>query len=130
MGTSDGTILGTTKIVDNGPNSARFNLVIMGDGYQSGQMTQFATNAQSFVNALFAAPPFDSLRTAINVHRIDVTSTDSGADDPTTCGGPGTTARTYFDAAFCNSGIRRLLIVNSGTAITVADARVPQHHAI
>ena len=130
MGTSDGTILSATKIVDNGPNSSRFNLVIMGDGYQSGQMTQFAQNAQSFVNALFAAAPFDSLRTAINVHRIDVTSTDSGADDPAGCGGPGTTARTYFDAAFCNNGIRRLLVVSSGTAITVADARVPEHHAI
>ena len=36
MGTSDGKILGTTKIVDNWPNASRFNLVIMGDGYQSG----------------------------------------------------------------------------------------------
>ena len=130
MGTSDGTVLGTTKIVDNGPDSARFNLVLMGDGYQRAQLAQFASDAQSFVNALFAAAPFDSLSGSINVHRVDVASTDSGADDPTACGGTGAVANTYFDASFCNSGARRALVVNTGTAISVANAQVPQHHAV
>ena len=130
MGTSDGTILGTTKIVNNGPNEARFNLVIMGDGYTNAQISQFEQDTQNFVNALFAVAPFDTLRSAFNVHRVNVTSTDSGADDPAACGGSGAVVRTYFDAAFCNSGVRRALVVNSTTAITVANAQVPQHHAI
>ncbi|WP_212763988.1 M64 family metallopeptidase [Streptomyces sp. I05A-00742] len=126
MGTGDGAVVGTTKIVDNGPAAARWNLVIMGDGYQSGQLGQFANDAQNFVNVLFATAPFTALRPAINVYRVDVRSTDSGADDPTACGGTGAAPRTYFDAAFCNNGTRRLLTVNSNTALTVAGQQVPQ----
>ena len=111
MTTSDGSVLGTTKIVDNGPPSRRWNLVVLGDGYQAGQLAQYATDVQGLVDALFATAPFDRLRNAINVYRVNVTSTDSGADDPAACGGSGATARTYFDASFCNNGIRRLLLV-------------------
>ena len=45
MTTADGMVLGTTKIVDNGPSAIRWDLVVMGDGYQDGQMTQFETDA-------------------------------------------------------------------------------------
>ena len=130
MTTADGTVIGTTKILDNGTPSRRWNLVLMGDGYQTTQMGQYANDAQRFVDTLIATPPFDVLQEAINVYRVDVTSTDSGADDPTGCGGPGTTARTYFDASFCNSGIRRLLVANSGTALGLAAAQVPEWHMI
>ncbi|MFF7993506.1 M64 family metallopeptidase [Kitasatospora xanthocidica] len=126
MTTSDGTVVGTTKIVDNGPATQRWNLVIMGDGYTSTRLGQFAADAKSFADTLFATPPFGSLSRAINVYRVDVSSTDSGADDPTACGGPGTTARTYFDAAFCTNGARRLLVVDNTTALTVAGSQVPQ----
>ena len=50
MSTADGSVVGTTKIVDHGPSSERFDLVIMGDGYQSAQLAQFATDTQSFVD--------------------------------------------------------------------------------
>jgi hypothetical protein len=126
MSTADGTVVGTTKLVDNGPDNLRWNLVIMGDGYQSGQLAQFASDVQSFVDTLFATAPFDALRRAINVHRVDVSSTDSGADDPTACGGTGAAPRTYFDGSFCNAGIKRLLEINNTTALTVAGAQVPQ----
>src|SRR3712207_6699129 len=97
MTTADGSILGTTKIVDNGPSAIRWDMVLMGDGYQPDQMDQYEADVQRFVDALFATPPFDEMRPAINVDRVDVPSTDSGADDPTACGGSGATARTYFD---------------------------------
>jgi hypothetical protein len=134
MGVGDGTVLGTTKIVDNGSPADRWNLVLFGDGYQANQMTQYDNDAQRFVDTLFATPPFDRsvpvcgpvLSQALNVYRVDVTSTDSGADDPVACGGTGASPATYFDARFCNSGIRRLLVVDNATVITVADAQVPQ----
>src|SRR3712207_1700576 len=112
MTTADGSVLGTTKIVDNGPSAIRWDMVLMGDGYQPDQMDQYEADVQRFVDALFATPPFDEMRPAINVDRVDVSSTDSGADDPTACGGSGATARTYFDATFCSNNIRRLLVVN------------------
>ena len=63
---------------------------------------------------------------AINVFRVNVRSTDSGADDPVSGGGTGATARTYFDASFGENGIRRLLVCDDSTALQTAAARVPE----
>jgi hypothetical protein len=127
MTTADGSIKGVTKIVDHGPDVSRWNLVILGDGYQDAELVTFATDAQTFANTLSTTPPFDSLWPRINVHRIDVASTDSGADDPAACGGTGATARTYFDATFCGDGtIQRLLTVDAASAASVASTQVPQ----
>jgi IgA Peptidase M64 len=130
MSTADGNVVGTTRILNSGDPATRWNLVLLGDGYQAGQLGQYANHAQQFVNTLVTTPPFDKLRAAINVFRVDVTSTDSGADDPRPCGGTGATAATYFDATFCNQGIRRLLVANNTTALAVARAQVPQWHTI
>ena len=133
MSTSDGHVVGSTKIVDHGPNAQRFNLVILGDGYQSTELAKFATDTDAFVNLLRATDPFPDLWCGINVFRIDVVSTDSGADDPGTCGdgsaGSGATPRTYFDSTFCgDGGSRRLLSCNDDAAVDVANAHVPENH--
>jgi hypothetical protein len=104
--------------------------VIVAEGYRNAELPQFATHAQQFVNQFFATAPIDTLQCAINVYRIDVESTDSGADDPTACGGTGATPATYFDAHFCNGGIQRLLLVNNTTVLNVVNAQVPQWHQI
>ncbi len=133
MSTTDGSVVGTTQLIDHGPSSRRFDLVIMSDGYQSGQLGQFAADADSFVAKLFRTAPFDdeAVGATINVHRVDVTSTDSGADDPKACGGTGATARTYFDATFCGDGkAQRLLEVNNKTALAVAGAQVPDWNMV
>ncbi len=131
MSTSDGTILGTTKIVDHGPATSRWNLVILGDGYRSSEMTKYHTDVQNLIDAMYATPPFDELWCGINVYRVDVASTDSGADDPTACSGSGATVNTYFDATFCGDGqIQRLLTCNNTTARSVAMAQVPQFHMV
>ena len=38
MSTADGNVIGTTKIVDHGANSDRYNIVILGDGYQGAEL--------------------------------------------------------------------------------------------
>jgi len=132
MGTADGRVIGTTRIVDNGSPAERFNLVVVAEGYEDtvADMTQFANDAQQFINRLFATSPFNNLRNAFNVFRIDVGSTDQGADDPAACGGSGATRATYFDASFCNGNIRRLLQVNTVTVLNVVNAQVPEWHQI
>ncbi len=130
MSASDGYVGSTVKIVDHGPDSARWNLVIVGDGYRASELAQYHTDVQTFIDEMYNTPPFDDLWCGINVHRIDVVSTDSGADDPTDCaGGTGATPRTYFDATFCSSwgGTRlaRLLTIDSALAQSVANTRVP-----
>jgi hypothetical protein len=130
MSTADGSVVGVTKIVDHGPDSRRWNLVLVSEGYRSSELVNFATHAQNFATTFLATAPYDALVSGINIHRIDVSSTDSGADDPTACGGSGATPATYFDASFCNSGIQRLLLLNDMSVVTVVNARVPEWHAI
>lgn len=130
MGTSDGAVLGTTTIVDHGPNSARWDLVILAEGFRESELDQFHLAAEAFVNKLYATPPFDRMWCAINVHRVDVRSTDSGADEPATCGdgttGAGTTAATYFDASFCTANTGRLLWGDEALAVATAQTAVPE----
>lgn len=127
-GTSDGTVVGVTKIHDKGPAASRYTIVVLADGYTSSQQALFAQHAQEFVDFLLQTPPFSTNCSAFNVYRVDVISNESGADDPTTCtGGTGATAATYFDATFCADGvIRRLLGANGATGAAVAAAQVPE----
>lgn len=127
MGTSDGTVVGPTRILNNGPDSDRFNIVFLAEGFQDTEQTAFNNACNDFVNAIQLEPWFDTLISAINIHRINVESDDSGADDPATCGGTGATANTYFDATYCGDGlIRRLLVCNQTIARDVLDTHVPE----
>ena len=130
MGKSDGAVLGATKIIDAGDPKQRWNVAIVSEGYQASEMGQFAVDAQQLADTLLAAAPFNNLKKAINVFRVDVTSKESGAKDPTKCGGTGAKPKTYFDAAFCNNGIRRLLMANNGRVTDVVGKLVPQWHMI
>lgn len=130
MGSADGRIIGTTKIVDNGDAAERWNLVIVSEGYQESELSDFATDAQTFVDTFAVTPPFDELIRALNVYRMDVASTDSGADDPTTCGGSGAAPATFFDASFCTNGIQRLLVVDNLAVFNAVNAEVPEWHMV
>lgn len=128
MGTSDGQVLKSEKIVDAGPAEQRWNVVIVSEGYTNEEMDQFGDDAQEFARALLSAAPFDRLRPAINIFRVDVASKESGAKDPAKCGGTGAKPRTYFDASFCNNKIRRLLMANDKRVLKVVSKQVPQWH--
>jgi IgA Peptidase M64 len=126
MSTSDGTVLGTTQIFGSAPRKRAFNIVMLAEGFTNAQQNDFNNACNAFVTAFRAVPPYDELSPAINVFRVNVASTDSGADDPASTGGTGATARTYFDATFGANGIRRLLVCNNTTALTVAAAQLPE----
>ncbi|MEU2581911.1 M64 family metallopeptidase [Streptomyces avermitilis] len=126
MTTSDGTVQGHTQIFGSAPRNRAFTVVLLGDGFTAAQQTDFNNACAAFVTALRATPPYDELSPAINVWRVNVASTDSGADDPVAAGGTGATARTYFDASFGGNGIRRLLVCNNTTVLTTAAAQVPE----
>jgi hypothetical protein len=130
MGTN-GKVLGLTNIVNAGPASARWNVVLVSEGYREIEIPLFVGDAQQFAITLLANAPFDRLRAAINIYRVDVASTESGARDPTSClGGSGAKPKTFFDATFCTSGLRRLLTVNNGRVHDVVHNLLPQAHLI
>jgi hypothetical protein len=132
-GPLDGVVIGSIKIFDSGPDAARFNFVLVAEGYQQSELGKFASDAQAFVDYFFNTPPFSTNRTCFNFWRIDVASTQSGADDPLACAdgttGSGVNVNTYFDATFCSSGLRRLLTVKNSTVLSVLGAQVPSWDA-
>ncbi|MET3806821.1 hypothetical protein ABIB25_003841 [Nakamurella sp. UYEF19] len=139
MSASDGYVLGMSKIVDHGPNSSRWNLVFVGDGYRSTELNQYRADVNAIVQQFRATPPFDNLFCGINVHRIDVVSTQSGADDPLDApdspAGTPTTANTYFDATFAGTGpggvkYDRLLVIDAALALSVSNSVANRNQVI
>ncbi|WP_018622927.1 M64 family metallopeptidase [Spirosoma luteum] len=137
MAASDGQVLGLTKIMDNGPDNQRFNIVIVAEGFQgatAAAQTDFNNRCQLIVNQFQAEPWFsEGLLASINIHRLNVRSTDTGADNPATCPDMSTatafTAATFFDASYCTSGARRCLGLDWGLVRSTLNAQLPQWHA-
>ena len=121
------------SVVDNGPPENKWNLVVLGDGYQTAELGRFATHVRNFVTELQRTPPFTAFWRAINIYRVDVESRESGADDPTAAPRP-ITRRTYFDATFGGdwrgTTLDRLLTVDSSNARAIATWKLPQMHQV
>lgn len=135
MGTTNGSVIGMTKIFDSGSPTLRWNLVIVADGYRAADMATFITDAESVRDQLLAEPPFDrpELACAINIYRLDVESDEAGADKPDCAdgGGDGSTKDTYFDATFCaNGSTQRLLSGDSSLVQDEVESVLPQWHQI
>ena len=119
------------------PTQDRWNLVVLGDGFRAADQAAYEAAVTTLVNTLQTTAPYDGSWNRVNVHRVDVHSTDAGADNPLACGdgsapagGAATTVKTYFDSSFCNSGIRRLLVCDAGLAVTTANGQVSNWDAI
>lgn len=124
-GTGDGTVLGSTNVLDNGPLSERFNLVVMGDGFTAGEQGAFNNAVDQLMSAILSEEPLDTLSAAFNVIRINVASDQSGADEPSPCFPEDLHVNTYFDATFCTGGIPRALVVNNSIVYQVANTYTP-----
>src|SRR5437763_8240563 len=82
-----------TPILNNGPTSNRINIVVLSEGYQSAQLTQFLADATNAVKKLLAASPYSEYSNYFNAFAISVASVQSGSDHYT----PSTTlVNTYF----------------------------------
>lgn len=54
-----------TTIFSSGDSANRLDIVVLGDGYTSAQMDKYRSDAQSFVDHLFAQPPFSAYRPVV-----------------------------------------------------------------
>src|SRR5262245_7020128 len=61
-----------------GPPDQRLNLLIMGDGYQAGEMQKFRDQVDKHLNIQWSIEPYKSYRDYFNVYRIEVVSGVSG----------------------------------------------------
>lgn len=125
MSRADGDVRSVTKIIDSGSSAVRWDLVILGDGYQAGELAKYEADVAGVVRAMFSTLPFDALQRGINVHRVNVASRESGASNLCT----GEQRATFFDSHFCSHRIERLLVTDTRAALEVAIDAVPAMNA-
>lgn len=125
MSRQDGHIAGVDTLVNSGPGSERWDLVILGDGFRDDELDLYRDEVNRLVDEIFATAPFDELRRAINVHRVDVVSRESGAGDLIR----GIRRATYFDSVFGYNGLDRLLVADQRLALLSAIDVVPSMNA-
>jgi hypothetical protein len=103
----DGQIVSATTPVDNGDPSARFDIVITGDGFSAQELPVFDALADQLMNGMAGMEPFLTMSALINWHIVRVASTDSGIN---CCPNPVPSVppkRTFFGVEGCwdNTGV-------------------------
>lgn len=88
-------------IQTTGYSSNRIDMVFMGDGYISSEITTaYTAQVQGLLRYMFdgslLSEPFGRYRNFFNIHSIDVVSNESGADDPS----KGISRDTALDASY------------------------------
>jgi len=135
MGATDGAVLAFRQLMDNGSTKLRYNIVLVSDGYTAAEIPLFQAQCKSFLRKLFWTAPFDSLRCTFNVFALEVSSTQSGIDDPVACGdgtvGSGAMPATFFDSTMCGGGrVRRVISLDSGLVRNRVAGFLPEAHSI
>ncbi len=118
-------VLPYTTIRNNGPSSNRIDIALVGDGYTAAEMSAYATHAGNVNNSFFAQEPWSAYSTYFNVHRVDVSSAESGVDEIDL----NIFHNTALDMAYGCFGIDRLLCINVSKAHQAA-ASAPAYEEI
>lgn len=114
-------------IVDNGNGMNRVDITILGDGYTAAEMQKYRSDVERLMTAFFNNDPFRSYSKFFNVHRIDVVSSQSGADHPE----KDSFVNTAVDAAYNCNATQRLICINFTKANTiVANSVAPSQRDI
>jgi len=104
-----GVHLGTSTLLSSGDPANKIDLVFLGDGFTADQQGRFNSRVDEAVREFLAAHPILAARSAFNVHRVNVSSPESGTDSFSTCDGASTgradrMVRTALDSGYCNGG--------------------------
>jgi hypothetical protein len=125
-----GFIKKSVKLVDHGDPSTKFNVVILGDGFTSANLSVFDTHATLVKKALTTTKPFKSLKSRINVYKVSVVSSESGITDCPTCGS--TPKNTFFKTTGCFNGVPSSTFIGVSSTQKIfeaVDTAIPQQHA-
>lgn len=104
-------------IINNGSAANRVDITILGDGYTAAEMQKYRNDVQTLMANFFNNDPFREYRGFFNVHRIDVISSQSGADHPERF--PATFVNTALDATYNCNGTQRLICIDFTKANTI-----------
>jgi hypothetical protein len=118
---------GFVKLRDTGPDTNRFVLVVMGDGYTAANLTAgtYSNHVASFLASLKTKTPWDILWNGLNIYRVDLESNQQGCDYEDLGPPSGTLKDTYLNTQFWFNNTERLLYLDStgqSRATTAANA--------
>lgn len=108
-----------TTVYNSGTTQSRYDMVILGDGYQAFEQGRFNQDVTTFLTALFQRQPYATFGAYYNVHTVFRASVDSGADHPDAT--PPIYKNTVYDATYNTGGTARCLYIQN-TAQALADA--------
>ena len=108
-----------TTVISNGTTDTRYDIVILGDGYQASEQGQFNQDVTTFLTSLFQRAPYNLFADYYNVHTVFRASQDSGADRPDET--PPVFVNTVYNATYNYGGTDRCLYIQN-TAQGLADA--------
>ena len=106
-------------VISNGTTETRYDIVILGDGYQLTEEAQFDSDVAAFLTSLFQKEPYLTFSAYYNVHTVFRASQDSGADRPDET--PPVYVNTVYDATYNYGGTARCLYIQNQSA-ALADA--------
>ncbi|VAW77317.1 hypothetical protein MNBD_GAMMA13-262 [hydrothermal vent metagenome] len=98
-----------TNIQNTGDSANRVDIVVLGDGYTAGEISsgKYANDVDTAITNIFNQEPFKEYKAFFNIHRIDVTSVDSGISKP------GSPKNTALDAFYNCANTRRLICLSA-----------------
>jgi hypothetical protein len=100
-------------VVQNGPSSDLYDMVILGDGYTAAQQALFDQDVLDVINYFRNTPnkfPYGAYFDLYNVHSVFRASNQSGADKPPL----NVFVDTAYDASYWTGGTERCLYIGNG----------------
>lgn len=111
-------------IILNGPTDKRINLVYLGDGYTTNEMSKFISDVQNINNLMLNTIPLNRYKNYFNVFAIRVISNQSGvkhlntaSDCPSLNSHPVSNPDNFFGTQFDYAGIHRLVVPANASLI-------------
>jgi hypothetical protein len=122
-----GEALGVTTLLQSGDPADKVDLTFIGDGFTRDQQDRFDEKVDEVVRKLMQTHPFFALRSAFNIHRVNVASPESGTDKFARCGEEDIQdedefKETALDTGFCAGGTVNRCVLSSDTAEVFAFA--------
>ncbi|MDK2126822.1 M64 family metallopeptidase [Parachitinimonas caeni] len=107
----------STMLVNTGPSSGRFDIILVGDGYTAAEQGKWAQVAKSIADGIMADPMFAAHKGGINIRRVDIASAQSGVTELDT----GVRRDTAYNMTLGCYNIQRLACVDYNRVHQIID---------
>ncbi len=120
------TLYDTVSLINNGNPATKVDVVIIPDGYTTGEMEKFITDAQRYTELFFSWDPFSRNKKNFNFTAIIAPSRESGPDIP----GQNTWKNTVLNSSFYTFNSERYLTTKDYHKVRDIASAVPNDQII